>query len=92
MSKPVGGRGRKAPYQTMTIRIPIDVKEQVEEIVERFRSGNLEVAKIDCSDNNRISQLTAIIERYKEISKPSRDWTKCNQLIQELSAEIERYE
>ena len=90
MSKPVGGRGHKAPYQTMTIRIPIDVKQPVEEIVERFRSGNLEVAKIDCSDNNRISQLTAIIERYKEISKPSRDWTKCNQLIQELLAEIER--
>ena len=92
MSKPVGGRGHKAPYQTMTIRIPIDVKEQVEEIDERFRSGNLEVAKIDCSDLNRISQLTAIIERYKEISKLSRDWTKCNQLIQELSAEIERHE
>ena len=92
MSKPVGGRGHKAPYQTMTIRIPIDVKEQVEEIVERFRSGNLEVAKIDCSDNNRISQLTAIIERYKEISKLSRDWTKCNQLIQELETEIARYE
>ena len=92
MSKPVGGRGHKAPYQTMTIRIPIDVKEQVEEIVERFRSGNLEVAKIDCSDLNRISQLTAIIERYKEISKPSRDWTKCNQLIQELKTEIEKYE
>ena len=92
MSKPVGGRGHKAPYQTMTIRIPIDVKEQVEEIVERFRSGDLEVAKIDCSDNNRISQMTAIIERYKEISKPSRDWTKCNQLIQELETEIERHE
>ena len=92
MSKPVGGRGHKAPYQTMTIRIPIDVKEHVEEIVERFRSGDLEVAKIDCSDNNRISQLTAIIERYKEISKPSRDWTKCNQLIQELETEIDRHE
>ena len=84
MSKPVGGRGHKAPYQTMTIRIPIDVKEQVEEIVERFRSGNLESTQTDSSDNNRISQLIAIIERYKTLAKPSRDWTKCNQLIQEL--------
>ena len=92
MSKLVGGRGHKAPYQTMTIRIPMDVKEQVEEIVERFRSGNLEVAKNVDSDNDRISQLTVIIERYKEISKPSRDWTKCNQLIQELKTEIEKYE
>ena len=92
MSKPVGGRGHKASYQTITMRIPIDVKEQVEEIVERFRDDNLESTQTDNSDNNRISQLTAIIARYKEISKPSRDWTKCNQLIQELSAEIARYE
>ncbi len=92
MPKPVGGRGHKAPYQTMTIRIPIDVKEQVEEIVERFRSDNLESTQTDHSDLNRISQLTAIIERYQELSKPSRDWTKCNQLIQELSAEIAKHE
>jgi hypothetical protein len=92
MSKPVGGRGHKAPYQTMTIRIPIDVKQQVEEIVERFRSDNIELAKTDCSDNNIILQLTAIIERYKTASKSSRDWTKCNQLIQELETEIARHE
>jgi hypothetical protein len=92
MSKPVGGRGHKAPYQTMTIRIPIDVKEQVEEIVERFRSSDLEVAKTDGSDNNRRSQLTAIVERYKTAAKSSRDWTKCNQLIQELETEIARHE
>ena len=92
MSKPVGGRGHKAPYQTMTIRIPIDVKQQVEEIVERFRSSNLESTQTEQGDFNRISQLTAIIERYKEISKPSRDWTKCNQLIQELETEITRHE
>jgi hypothetical protein len=92
MSKPVGGRGHKAPYQTMTIRIPIDVKQQVEEIVERFRSDNLESTQTDDSDNNRISQLTTIIERYKAAAKSSRDWTKCNQLIQEIEAEIYRHE
>jgi hypothetical protein len=92
MSKPVGGRGHKAPYQTMTVRIPIDVKEQVEEIVERFRSGDFKSTQTDSSDNNRISQLTAIIERYKTAAKSSRDWTKCNQLIQEIETEIPRHE
>ena len=92
MSKPVGGRGHKAPYQTMTIRIPVDVKGQVEEIVERFRSGDLELAKADGSECNKKSQLTTIIERYKVAAKSSRDWTKCNQLIQELSAKIVRSE
>ena len=92
MSKPVGGRGHKASYQTMTIRIPIDVKQQVDEIVERFRSGSLELAINENSDRNKISQLVIIIERYKAIAKLSRDWTKCNQLIQEIEAEIERHE
>jgi chorismate mutase len=92
MSKPVGGRGHKAPYQTMTIRIPIDVKEQVEEIVERFRSGDLEIVKNNQGGDNIISQLNTIIDRYKTVSKSSRDWTKCNQLIQELETEIARYE
>ena len=90
MSKPVGGRGHKAPYQTMIVRIPVDVKPQIDEIVERNRSGDLELAKTDCIDNNRILQLTTIIERYKAVARSSRDWTKCNQLIQELSAKIER--
>lgn len=92
MSKPVGGRGHKAPYETVIVRIPIDVKPQIDEIVERFRSGDLELAKNDNSDHNRISQLTTIIEQYKTIAKSSRDWTKCNQLIQELETEIERHE
>jgi hypothetical protein len=92
MSKPVGGRGHKAPYQTMTIRIPIDVKDQVEEIVERFRDGNLESTQTDNSDRHIISQLTTIIERYKAAAKLSRDWTKCNQLIQEIETEIARHE
>jgi hypothetical protein len=91
MSKPVGGRGHKAPYETVIVRIPVDVKPQVEEIVERFRTSGLELAKNDNSDNNRISQLTTIIERYKTIAKSSRDWTKCNQLIQELETEIARH-
>ena len=92
MSKPVGGRGHKAPYQTMTIRIPIDVKQQVDEIVERFRSGDLESTQTEQSDLHIISQITTIIERYKTVAKSSRDWTKCNQLIQELETEIARHE
>jgi predicted transcriptional regulator len=90
MSKPVGGRGHKAPYQTTTIRIPVDVKEQVDEIVNRFHSSNSELAKADSINNDGILPLISIVERYKAARKSSRDWTKCNQLIEELSAEIKR--
>jgi hypothetical protein len=76
----------------MTVRIPVDVKQQVDEIVDRFRDGDLELAKTANSDEHKISQLKTIIARYQTESKSSSDWTKCNQLIQELVAQIERHE
>jgi chorismate mutase len=88
MPKPVGGRGCKAPYQTITVRIPVDVKERVEEIVERFREGELEIVENDGGDSSKISRLKEIIERYRAAAKQSRDWTQANKLIEELTAEI----
>ena len=88
MVKPVGGRGHKAPYTTMVIRIPVDLQERVEIMVEKFRDDlETDVAGIDL-DNDKISKLSRIIDKYKLISKSSRDWVKCNQLIDELEAEI----
>jgi hypothetical protein len=91
MPKPLGGRGCKAPYQTMTIRIPVDVKSQVEEIVERFREGDLKIVENDNTDNNKISRIKEIIEGYRAKAKGGRDWTYANKLIQELTAEIDNY-
>lgn len=88
MVKPVGGRGHTAPYKTMVVRIPIDLQERVEEMVEKFRD-DLEIGTTSVDpDNDKISKLSKIIDKYKLASKPSRDWTKCNQLIDELEAEI----
>jgi hypothetical protein len=88
MVKPVGGRGHTAPYKTMVVRIPVDLQERVEEIVEKFRDDlEMGVTRVD-PDDDKISKLSKIIDKYKLASKPSRDWTKCNQLIDELEAEI----
>jgi hypothetical protein len=88
MVKPVGGRGHTAPYKTMVIRIPVDLQEQVEEMVEKFRDDlEMGITRVD-RDNDKISKLARIIDKYKLASKSSRDWTKCNQLIDELEAEI----
>jgi TRAP-type mannitol/chloroaromatic compound transport system substrate-binding protein len=92
MPKPLGGRGCKAPYQTMTMRIPVDVKSQVEEIVERFREGDLEIVENDNSENNKILRIQEIIERYRTKAKDSRDWTHANKLIEELTSEIDNHE
>ena len=89
MVKPVGGRGHTAPYKTMVVRIPVDLQERVEEIVEKFRDDlEVGITSVD-PDNDKISKLSRIIDKYKLASKSSRDWTKCNQLIEELEAEIQ---
>ncbi|WP_373544376.1 hypothetical protein [Chamaesiphon sp.] len=87
MNKPVGGRGHKAAYQTTVIRIPINLKPQIDELVNRFHQGSLEI-EIDKDIESKVPDLKAIIERYKVNSKPSRDWTKFNQLIGELEREL----
>ena len=50
MDKPIGGRGKKAPYETTHVRIPIDLKSQVELLVEEFRNNGC-VVKVDVIDN-----------------------------------------
>ena len=88
MVKPVGGRGHTAPYKTMVIRIPVDLQERVEAMSDKFREDlEMGITSVD-PDNDKISKLSRIIDKYKLASKSSRDWTKCNQLIDELETEI----
>lgn len=42
MIKPKGGRGKKAPYSSVTVRVPEELKSKVEEIVEAYRQYILE--------------------------------------------------
>ena len=39
MSKPVGGRGKKAPYETQQMRVPVPVKEEVNELITDYRES-----------------------------------------------------
>jgi hypothetical protein len=88
MSKPVGGRGHTAPYKTTVIRIPIDLQDRVEAMSDKFRA-DLELGTNQVNtDDDKISKLSKIVDNYRSASKLSRDWTKCNQLIEELTAEI----
>lgn len=42
MDKPVGGRGKSAPYKSTHVRIPEPIKGRVEELKELFFSNHLE--------------------------------------------------
>lgn len=35
--KPVGGRGKKAPYETTHIRVPVEIKAEIEMLIEIYR-------------------------------------------------------
>ncbi|MGK7914589.1 MAG: hypothetical protein AB4038_03460, partial [Prochloraceae cyanobacterium] len=37
MTKPKGGRGKKAPYQTKLMRVPVPMKTQVLQLVDRYQ-------------------------------------------------------
>lgn len=37
MNKPVGGRGKKAPYQTTTKRIPVELEADIDSMIEQYR-------------------------------------------------------
>jgi tetrahydromethanopterin S-methyltransferase subunit A len=37
MSKPIGGRGLKAPYETTHVRVPLPIKADVQALIDEFR-------------------------------------------------------
>jgi len=39
MSKPKGGRGYVAPYETTHVRVPVPIKDKVEQLIEEYRKS-----------------------------------------------------
>lgn len=37
MVKPIGGRGRKAPYKTTVIRVPIELADTIDQYCDQYR-------------------------------------------------------
>jgi len=67
MSKPIGGRGKKAPYETTHVRIPVDLKPQVELLVEEFRDNGC-VVKDNAVENSLTSSddfIQKMIQEFK---------------------------
>ena len=45
MDKPVGGRGKKAPYKSVTIRVPEPIVKDISEYIDRYRNTVLKSNK-----------------------------------------------
>ena len=67
MNKPIGGRGKKAPYETTHVRIPVDLKSQVELLVEEFRDNGC-VVKDNIVENSSTGSddfIQKMIQEFK---------------------------
>lgn len=48
---PKGGRGKKVPYETTTVRIPVAIKDQVEDMANRYRTSVIEGSEFTPDDD-----------------------------------------
>jgi hypothetical protein len=55
MSKPAGGRGKKAPYETTHVRVPEPIKAEVKRMIDRFYDSEVE------TDLNLETSLSAAV-------------------------------
>jgi hypothetical protein len=55
MDKNLGGRGKKAPYETTHVRIPVPIKERVENLKDLYINGELEQHDKTISENNELA-------------------------------------
>jgi glutamate mutase epsilon subunit len=55
MSKPVGGRGKKAPYEQTHVRVPLPIKDKIEELKTMFLEGTLDDYYLTLDRNSRLA-------------------------------------
>lgn len=66
MTKPKGGRGKKVPYNSLTVRIPEELKDKVESLVDDYRQFILDGIQ---SKNDDIPSIDEIKELSKQLLK-----------------------
>jgi len=84
MNKPTGGRGRKAPYETTHVRIPVDLKPQIELLVEEFRENG-------CLAENHIVK-NSLTDSDDFIQRMIQEFKNNDMLIIQSNNEISQHE
>lgn len=81
MSKPLGGRGKKAPYESVMVRTPLPVKADVEAVISNFRSQFSESQQIDLEPVQRpeIEQAIKLVYEFmneKQLTEKLADYKR----------------
>jgi hypothetical protein len=66
MNKSKGGRGKKLPYNSITVRIPENLKSQVEALVNDYRQFILDGIE---TNNDNIPSIDEIKQLSKQLLK-----------------------
>jgi hypothetical protein len=66
MNKSRGGRGKKLPYNSVTVRIPENLKSQVEDLVSDYRQFILDGIE---NNNDNIPSIDEIKQLSKQLLK-----------------------
>ena len=91
MNKPLGGRGKKAPYETTHLRIPVPIKTDIEKLIENYRLSVID--GIETHDNGLMSVEDAKLLTRKLIkSKTSKIDTLIKLLTSIYGVEISKDE
>jgi hypothetical protein len=70
MTKPIGGRGYKAPYTTTHVRVPTDIKSQVETLIDNYRNEMLGINgnnSLTTSEDKMLTSLDEVLVLAQEI-------------------------
>jgi hypothetical protein len=70
MTKPIGGRGYKAPYTTTHVRVPTDIKSQVETLIDNYRNEMLGIDEnnsLTTSEDKMLTSLDEVLVLAQEI-------------------------
>jgi hypothetical protein len=86
MTKPMGGRGKKAPYETTHMRVPLPLKNQIEQLIEDYRLSILD------GIDRPSSELIPIDEALVIAQKLLRSKTAKNETIAKLLTSIYKTE
>lgn len=72
MPKPVGGRGKRAPYETVQMRVPLPIKSEVEQLIASYRNQVLETdsaaesAPLDMQQELELLSAIKLVDRFVE--------------------------
>lgn len=55
-----GGRGVKAPYETTHVRVPVPIKDKVQQIIDDYKNGST-------SDDDELIDYQQALDLAKEI-------------------------